>query len=155
MAERRSKHPTDKLLRPTFGVAISEHRAELPIKTDDFLAGTAHMSPEQLGCYCRLLFTILHGGRIPETEAEFARISGVSLRRWRAIGKPVRRLAVFSQKRLSPRHLRLEAPPAPAPRIRLQQCRALRDRSNGWGVALGPSMDTLARCGRSISVFMR
>jgi uncharacterized protein YdaU (DUF1376 family) len=115
MAERKSKHPTDKLPRPMFGLAMSGHCAELTIKTDEFLAGTAHLSAEQLGCYCRLLFTICRDGwRIPETEAELARISGVSLRRWQAISEPVlRMLAVFSQKRLSPRHLRQEAPPAP------------------------------------------
>jgi uncharacterized protein YdaU (DUF1376 family) len=81
----------------------------LPLKTDALLADTGHLSAEEFGAYCRILFTMWrHDARLPNDHTEFARIAGVSPRRWRAITERVMRqftisddATVASQKRLT------------------------------------------------------
>lgn len=79
----------------------------LPLKADALLSDTRHMSAEEFGAYCRLLFTMwLHGGRLVDAPDELARIVGMSSRRWRRIAEPVLRPmtvagGVISQKRLT------------------------------------------------------
>lgn len=79
----------------------------MPVKTDALLADTHNMSAEEFGAYCRLLFTMWRqGGRLNEDVIELARISGLTLRRWRKISNRVMRLmtvvdGVVTQKRLS------------------------------------------------------
>jgi uncharacterized protein YdaU (DUF1376 family) len=77
-----------------------------PIKTQALIADTRHMSAEEFGAYCRLLFTMwLHGGKIPNKPLELARIAGVAPQRWHFIAANVMRpMSVtpetVSQKRL-------------------------------------------------------
>lgn len=79
----------------------------LPLKTDALLADTQHMSAEEFGAYCRLLFTMWrHGGQLQNDAAELARIVGVSPKRWEAIAERVMRPMtatgnILSQKRLT------------------------------------------------------
>lgn len=62
----------------------------LPLKPERLLADTMHMSAEEVGAYCRLLFTMwLQGGRLIDDEVQLARISGLSLRRWRILSKVI------------------------------------------------------------------
>ena len=79
----------------------------MPLKTDALLADTQHMSAEEFGAYCRLLFTMWrHGGRLPNKPEELARIAGVARQRWHLIAENVMRpMTVLpetvSQKRLT------------------------------------------------------
>lgn len=79
----------------------------LPVKTDALLADTMHMTAEEFGVYCRLLFVMWrHGGRLKEDDSELASISGVTLKRWKAIKEKVMRpmtvaVGEVSQKRLT------------------------------------------------------
>jgi uncharacterized protein YdaU (DUF1376 family) len=79
----------------------------LPLKTDALLGDTAHLSPEEFGAYCRILFTMWrHEAMLPDDETELARIAGVSLKRWRFIAERVLRPCTIaggtvSQKRLT------------------------------------------------------
>jgi uncharacterized protein YdaU (DUF1376 family) len=79
----------------------------LPLKTDALLADTAHMSPEEFGAYCRLLFTMWrHGARLTDDAVELSRIVGVTEKRWTAISERVLRPmttggGILSQKRLT------------------------------------------------------
>jgi uncharacterized protein YdaU (DUF1376 family) len=79
----------------------------LPLKTDALLGDTAHLSAEEFGAYCRILFTMWrHDARLPDSETELARIAGVTLKRWRAIAERVLRpctigSGIVSQKRLT------------------------------------------------------
>jgi len=64
----------------------------MPLKTDALLADTTHMSPEEFGVYCRLLFVMWrHGGKLKDDDTEMATIGGVTLRRWMAIREKVMR----------------------------------------------------------------
>lgn len=79
----------------------------LPLKTDAILADTTHMSPEEFGAYCRLLFVMWrHGGTLKDDDSEFANISGMPLTRWRKVKEKVMRPmtiagGLVSQKRLT------------------------------------------------------
>jgi uncharacterized protein YdaU (DUF1376 family) len=64
----------------------------MPLKTDALLADTTHMSAEEFGVYCRLLFVMWrHGGRLKDDDSELAIIGGVTPRRWQAIKEKVMR----------------------------------------------------------------
>jgi len=64
----------------------------MPLKTDALLADTTHMSPEEFGVYCRLLFVMWrHGGKLKDDDAEMATIGGVTAKRWRTIKEKVMR----------------------------------------------------------------
>ena len=64
----------------------------LPLKTDALLADTTHMSAEEFGVYCRLLFVMWrHGGKLKDDDSELAIIGGVTARRWQAIREKVMR----------------------------------------------------------------
>jgi uncharacterized protein YdaU (DUF1376 family) len=79
----------------------------LPLKTDALLADTQHMSAEEFGAYCRLLFTMWrHGAKLANAPEELARIAGISRRRWATISDRVLRpmtitTDIVSQKRLT------------------------------------------------------
>ncbi len=79
----------------------------LPVKTDALLADTGHMSAEEFGAYCRLLFTMWrHDARLVDNAEELARIAGVTPKRWEAIAERVMRPmtvagGLVSQKRLT------------------------------------------------------
>lgn len=64
----------------------------LPLKTDALLADTTHMSAEEFGVYCRLLFVMWrHGGKLKDDDSEMAIIGGVTLKRWTSIKEKVMR----------------------------------------------------------------
>lgn len=79
----------------------------LPINTEKILADTTHLSPEEFGVYCRLLFVMWrHRGRLTDDDAEMAMIGGISPRRWRKMKEKVMRPMTVaggqvSQKRLT------------------------------------------------------
>lgn len=79
----------------------------MPLKTDALLADTSHMSPEEFGVYCRLLFVMWrHGGKLKDDDSELATIGGVTAARWRKIKEKVMRPmtaigGLVSQKRLT------------------------------------------------------
>lgn len=79
----------------------------LPLKTEAILADCSHMTAEQFGAYCRLLFAMwLHGGMLVENEDELARICGLTGKVWRknreAILRPMTIIGGrVSQKRLT------------------------------------------------------
>jgi uncharacterized protein YdaU (DUF1376 family) len=84
--------------------------AELPIfpvKIDAILSDTMHLSAEEFGVYCRLLFVMWRQrGRLMDDDREMARIGGIKLRRWRQIKEKVMRPMKIaggqvSQKRLT------------------------------------------------------
>lgn len=86
----------------------------MPVKTDALLGDTGHMSAEEFGAYCRLLFTMWrHKARLPDDAKELARIAGVTQKRWAAISGVVMRPmtvagGVISQKRLTSTWLDVE-----------------------------------------------
>jgi uncharacterized protein YdaU (DUF1376 family) len=79
----------------------------LPLKTDALIADTTHMSAEEFGAYCRILFAMWRNkARLPDDATELARIAGVSMKRWQTISARVTKpLTVgngtISQKRLT------------------------------------------------------
>jgi uncharacterized protein YdaU (DUF1376 family) len=79
----------------------------LPIRPQAILADTMHLSAEEFGVYCRLLFAMwLQRGRLSDDDRELARIAGVTLRRWHKIKEKVMRPMTVaggqvSQKRLT------------------------------------------------------
>jgi len=84
--------------------------AELPIlqlKTDALLADTTHMTAEEFGAYCRILFVMWrHGAQLPDDDKELGIIAGVTPKRWQKIKEKVRRPftssdGVLTQKRLT------------------------------------------------------
>ena len=79
----------------------------MPVKVDALLADTQHMTAEEFGAYCRLLFTMwLQRGRLPDDRRELMRIAGVHPPRWSRIAETVMRPMTvaggqISQKRLT------------------------------------------------------
>lgn len=79
----------------------------LPLRVGDLLSDTTHMSAEEFGAYCRILFTMWrHGGRLADDTKELAHVAGVTPQRWKAIAERVRRPLTsaggeLSQKRLT------------------------------------------------------
>lgn len=79
----------------------------LPIKTDAILSDTMHLSAEEFGVYCRLLFVMWRQrGRLTNDDRELAMIGGVTLERWREIKEKIMRQMTVaggqvSQKRLT------------------------------------------------------
>lgn len=64
----------------------------LPIKTDALLADTTHMSAEEFGVYCRILFVMWrHGAKLKDDDGEMAIIGGITLKRWLTIKEKVMR----------------------------------------------------------------
>jgi uncharacterized protein YdaU (DUF1376 family) len=64
----------------------------LPLKTDALLADTTHMSAEEFGVYCRILFVMWRqGGKLRDDDSEMAVIGGVTIKRWKAIREKVMR----------------------------------------------------------------
>lgn len=102
----------------------------LPLKTDALLADTGHLSPEEFGAYCRILFTMWrHNARLPYDQSEFARIAGVTAKKWAAISERVMRPliildGVVSQKRLSATWLDVQE-------LRRKRAKAANDRWHG------------------------
>ena len=86
----------------------------LPLNTGLLLGDTGHLSPEEFGAYCRILFTMWqHGGRLSDDDQELARIAGVYPRRWAKIKARVLRPITagggqLSQKRLSSTWLKVQ-----------------------------------------------
>lgn len=83
--------------------------AELPIfplKVERLLADTGHMSAEEFGSYCRLLFTMwLQGGRLKNNRHELARIAGVTADQWKIIRERVMRPMTVSDGEVSQKRL--------------------------------------------------
>lgn len=79
----------------------------MPVKTDALLADTAHMSTEEFGAYCRLLFVMwLHRGKLMDDDVELASIAGLTKERWGQLRERVMRPmtvagGLVSQKRLT------------------------------------------------------
>jgi uncharacterized protein YdaU (DUF1376 family) len=79
----------------------------LPLHTDALLADTTHMSAEEFGVYCRLLFVMWRqGGKLVDDDRELAMIGGISLQKWRTIREKVMRPmtaigGIVTQKRLT------------------------------------------------------
>jgi uncharacterized protein YdaU (DUF1376 family) len=85
----------------------------MPVNVHLLLADTRHMTSEEFGAYCRILFTMwLHGGMIPNKPEQLARIAGVSLTRWRkmaevVLGPMTETQDFLSQKRLTDTFLKV------------------------------------------------
>ena len=79
----------------------------LPLRVDRLLADTIHMSAEEFGAYCRLLFAMwLNGGTLKNEERELRKICGISAYKFRAIREKILRPMTvvgdtISQKRLT------------------------------------------------------
>lgn len=79
----------------------------LPLRTAALLLDTSHMSAEEFGAYCRILFVMWgQGAKLPDNPQQLARIAGVSLHRWRGMAEVVMRPltvggGLVSQKRLT------------------------------------------------------
>ena len=63
----------------------------MPVFPRDLIADTAHLSPEQFGAYCRILFHtwIANGQALADDERRMAHLVGVSVHRWRTHLRPV------------------------------------------------------------------
>jgi uncharacterized protein YdaU (DUF1376 family) len=102
----------------------------LPLKIDALLGDTNHMSAEEFGAYCRILFTMWrHGARLPDDPAGLARIAGVSQQRWTKIGATVLKPMTaaggeLSQKRLTDTIHRVRE-------LRAKRAKAAKTRWNG------------------------
>lgn len=86
----------------------------LPLNTAALLADTQHMTAEQFGGYCRLLFTMWqHGGQLVDNDDELARITKISrtkLKQQREVILRPMTIAggVISQKRLTATYLNVQ-----------------------------------------------
>jgi uncharacterized protein YdaU (DUF1376 family) len=78
----------------------------LPIATDAILADTTHMSAEEFGAYCRLLFVMWrHGGQLRDDDTELANVVGLPVKRWAAIKERVTRPMKIADGQLTQKRL--------------------------------------------------
>lgn len=78
----------------------------MPVNVHALIADTSHMTTEEFGAYCRLLFTMwAHGGTLPNDMEELARIAGVSRTRWNHIAARVLRPMTATEQILSQKRL--------------------------------------------------
>lgn len=116
----------------------------LPLKTDALLADTTHMSAEEFGAYCRILFVMWrHDAKLPDDPLELARIAGVTAARWQKIGERVTRPltkagGIVSQKRLTATWLDVQE-------LRTKRAAAAALRWNGRNNANGMQMHQPSR----------
>jgi uncharacterized protein YdaU (DUF1376 family) len=102
----------------------------LPIKTDAILSDTMHLSAEEFGVYCRLLFVMWRQrGRLTDDDREMAMIGGITLERWHAMKEKVMRPMTVaggqvSQKRLTDTWMQVQE-------IRRKRALAAQSRWNG------------------------
>ena len=63
----------------------------MPVFTDALIGDTTHLSAEEFGCYCLLLFATWRNNGQPfeDGDRRLCRICRVSERRWRAVIRPV------------------------------------------------------------------
>lgn len=79
----------------------------MPLATDAILADCTHMTPEEFGCYMRILLVMWrHGAKLPADDGELARIAGAGARRWGQIREVVTRPLTYengfwTQKKLT------------------------------------------------------
>ena len=79
----------------------------LPVNVLTLLSDTSHMTAEEFGAYCRVLFVMWgQEARLPHSPKQLARIAGVTDARWRKIAGVVTRPltiadGLVSQKRLT------------------------------------------------------
>lgn len=87
----------------------------LPLNTAALLADTTHMSAEEFGGYCRILFVMwTKGGKLPDVDDELEKICGFSKHKWKKNSKKIRQLLIsangtISQKRLTETWLQVQA----------------------------------------------
>lgn len=62
----------------------------MPVFTDALIGDTMHLTAEEFGCYCMLLFVTWrnNGEALTDDDARLARICRVSARRWREVIRP-------------------------------------------------------------------
>jgi uncharacterized protein YdaU (DUF1376 family) len=72
----------------------------------DYLADTTHLSTEQHGAYLLILFAMWRrGGFVPADERVLAKLSNLSLKRWRQTGGPVLALMEVQGEQITQRRL--------------------------------------------------
>lgn len=85
----------------------------LPLNVAALMADTAHMTTEEFGAYCRILFTMwLRGGRLPDDNDQLAKIAGMTRTRFKHRAALIREPLTngggqLSQKRLTDTFLRV------------------------------------------------
>lgn len=68
----------------------------MPLFVDAYLADTTHLSTEEHGAYCLLLFAMWRrNGSVPNDDKDLARIVGLSTRKWSKTKERLRPLLVF------------------------------------------------------------
>jgi uncharacterized protein YdaU (DUF1376 family) len=86
----------------------------LPLRVQSLLADTNHMSAEEFGAYCLLLFTMWqHGGRLSDDPKELKNISRLSSYKFEKYFDGIMRLMTraggeISQKRLTDTWLKVQ-----------------------------------------------
>lgn len=102
----------------------------LPVKTDALLADTTHLSAEEFGVYCRLLFVMWRQrGRLADNDRELAQIGGITMRRWIRMREKIMRMMTVaggqvSQKRLTDTWMQVQE-------MRKKRALAAQSRWNG------------------------
>ena len=78
----------------------------LPLYPERLLTDTRHMSAEEFGAYCRILFVMWsQGARLPHDPKQLARIAGVDGPRWRKIAGVVTRPLTIADGQVSQKRL--------------------------------------------------
>lgn len=72
-------------------------RPFMQLYVSDFIGDTLHLSTEQIGAYMLLLMAMWNaGGRLPDDEAKLARVTRMSVKKWRAIADDL--MAFFARE---------------------------------------------------------
>lgn len=101
----------------------------LPLKVQALLADTNHLTTEEFGAYCLLLFTMWqHGGRVPDNPKELQKICRLSSYKFEKYFEKILRPMIraggeISQKRLTDTLLKVQE-------LRRKRAEAARCR---WG----------------------
>lgn len=68
------------------GAAPMSERPFMQLYVSDFIGDTLHLSTEQIGAYMLLLMAMWNaGGKLPSDEAKLARVTRMSVKKWKSI----------------------------------------------------------------------
>lgn len=81
----------------------------MPLFAGDYLADTDHLTTEEHGAYLLLLMAMWRRrGRVPDDDKDLARMTRLSLPKWRAIKKRLSPLLIFSDGEITQKRLQKE-----------------------------------------------
>ena len=81
----------------------------MPLFCDALMADTMHLTAEERGAYLWLLMSMWrHNGSVPDDDRDNARITSLTVPKWKRIKERLRPLLIFTDERITQKRLQKE-----------------------------------------------